>query len=185
MRINLALFASLGAVCACQPFEHYVEPPEPAPTCCGGAGVCVYGGTFSAESEERLSHAECAEPLVCAPLTWLLDPGAGPESCRTAGDLEGRCLPACLPELAGRQVPLDQQSCEAGYVCAPCFDPATGEDTQACHFDSDPGPADARGSAREQDSGAPPAPETCCERDAGPCLARTRDTSAEGCQSLR
>jgi hypothetical protein len=54
------------------------------------------------------------------------------EPCRAVPDAEGRCAPLCIPQVSQQQQFLRQGSCPANHLCAPCFDPRTGQDTGAC-----------------------------------------------------
>jgi hypothetical protein len=143
---------------SCTEFGPPPDVSDSSETCCGGQGICFYEGIVSAQVAQRLATAECQEPLLCVPLAWALDPTTGPAGCRAAGDLEGRCLPSCLPELADQADQLQQRTCEPGNVCVPCHDPWTGEDTQACRLDADPGPSEP-----------PRVFEHCCDQ-AGRCV---------------
>jgi hypothetical protein len=144
-RAKAALF--LVWVSGCQPHEYSLDQGAQAScateTCCGGLGLCAPEGFVSPADAERLGHADChADTLWCVPVVWMEDPSRGPSPCRAPGDLEGRCLPGCLPELQPRAAQLSQQSCEAGNLCVPCFDPYTGHDTHACSFELDSGPSE-------------------------------------------
>lgn len=147
MRISrVANAISFVCVWGCEPLDPPLDVQTEGAateTCCGGVGVCVQPGFVAVADGERLGQADCqADTLVCAPFAWLADPTRGPDSCRTPAGHEGRCLPGCLPELQPRLGSLTPQTCEAGYLCAPCYDPLTGEDTRACRFEPDPGPAE-------------------------------------------
>ncbi len=50
---------------------------------------------------------------------------------------EGRCLSSCVPSIAAQQSQLHQQRCDAGDLCAPCYDPFSGADTGACRLPCD------------------------------------------------
>lgn len=145
IRAKAALF--LVWVSGCEPYEYSFDQSAQAScateTCCGGLGLCMLEGSVAPALAARLGHADCqAQTLSCVPIVWLEDPNQGPSPCRAPGDLEGRCLPGCLPELQPRAAQLSQESCAAGNFCVPCFDPSTGEDTRACSFHPDPGPSD-------------------------------------------
>ena len=146
MRIAPAVI-TLPCLClwACEPFDAQVvdnveESAEE--TCCGELGSCVSELYLSSTVKQHLGHDRCLAPMLCVPTAWLQDPTSPPSSCRAAGDVEGRCLPACLPQVAARATELDQDRCAAAHLCVPCYDPATGEDTQACRVEPDPGPAE-------------------------------------------
>jgi hypothetical protein len=147
MRIYRTSALFLFCVSGCEPFEVTLDQASDrgfaTETCCGGLGLCTADGFVPAEVAARLGQADCqTDTLLCAPLAWLLDPTNGPPRCRAADGAEGRCLLTCLPEVAPRAAQLSQGACSAGHVCAPCYDPATGEDTRACRFEPDPGPSE-------------------------------------------
>ncbi|MFT3927013.1 MAG: hypothetical protein QM778_30990 [Myxococcales bacterium] len=124
--------------------------------CCGGQGTCVPDALTPADLSARLDRGECGEAMLCAPTLWVEDANAVPTACRSAAR-EGRCLPGCLPELAAQSDRLQQESCANGQLCAPCFNPLTGEDTQACRIAGD----------RPLEPGRPFS--SCCE-DHGRCV---------------
>lgn len=61
-------------------------------------------------------------------------------SCDSIAGGEGRCIPRCLNAVAGIVDYLPQDVCLAEEVCAPCYDPRTGDPTGACSIGCDPGP---------------------------------------------
>jgi hypothetical protein len=146
MRIECAaLLATTLAAAGCEPFDqptYETDQNSSSARCCGALGLCVFEGLVSEQVAAHLDQNSCQEPLLCVPTAWILDPTQPPSSCRTAQGLEGRCLPSCLPALATRAAALQQGSCQDGELCAPCYDPASGEDTRACHIDPDPGPSE-------------------------------------------
>jgi hypothetical protein len=73
---------------------------------------------------------------VCAPTTLATDTYT-PQTCDSWLSAEGRCLPACLPPLAAKADALTRGVCDTGELCAPCYDPTTGEDTGSCAIDGD------------------------------------------------
>lgn len=107
------------------------EPPRIFERCCGGLGACVPGDLVPADQRDQLGPDSCAEPgALCAPDE--LNDGSRPASCRSLADLEGRCLPLCLPEVAAQGDTLPQSTCAATHRCVPCFDPTTGDPTHSC-----------------------------------------------------
>ena len=146
MRISrTAITSTLVCVLGCEPFDSQpYESTQDSVTdaCCAGLGTWVLEGFVSQPLAARLPRADCQDSLLCVPTAWLLDPTRGPDSCRAQGDLEGRCLPACLPEVFAFAERLQQGSCQAGSLCKPCYDPLTGEDTEACHIEPDLGPSE-------------------------------------------
>jgi hypothetical protein len=115
------------------------QAPYTFPECCGGIGVCVPDSLVSEEQQELLGTDTCTgDGILCAPRA-LTEPGAQPAPCRSFGsqDREGRCLAACIPQIADRADQLRQETCDAGELCAPCYDPVNGEDTGACRVNGD------------------------------------------------
>lgn len=112
-----------------------VMPPA---GCCGDLGVCLDAALVPEANRAQLGTDTCAAPKLCVPTT-LTDPSAKPVACRAVFglDAEGRCLPACLPDIAAQADSLEQATCDDGYLCAPCYDPRTGEDTEACRINGD------------------------------------------------
>ncbi|MFW6023645.1 MAG: hypothetical protein ACOC9O_02760 [Myxococcota bacterium] len=140
--------------------------PGPEPTdggvdtfeeCCDMRGSCVPTDAVPADQQDQLGTDTCSEPdTLCAP-DDLADPSFTPPTCDSIGDAEGRCLPDCLPDVQEQADRLPQASCQAGELCAPCYDPTTGEDTGACTLNGD------------EPSEPPPMTEACCD-GRGTCL---------------
>lgn len=127
--------------CTLQPGD---KPSEPAPTpfkSCGvymgsgdAAGVCMPKSLATASGNAvaaTLPQDSCAESEVCVPKLKSVDFNACFAECETsalvqaAGSKEGGCIP---PYIAATSNPeavtfLEQGSCAAGEVCAPCLDP--------------------------------------------------------------
>jgi hypothetical protein len=154
----MATLCVLAAAC-----ERYDVPSrsDALPSCCEGAGVCVPAALAPAGMSQRLGADSCDEGALCAPRAFLEDPGATPARCQAAGELEGRCLPSCLPAVAERGEQLTRRDCDRDQRCVPCFDPSTGEDTGACRTGDD------------QPSDPPRTFERCCGSmgaELGTCL---------------
>lgn len=111
-------------------------PAEPAftyPACCGELGACVPSDLVPDSSRALLGQLGCEDSnALCAPKSQAADPTFIAATCDSVGGAEGRCLPACLPPVADRADQLEQATCADGELCAPCYDPVTGEDTGAC-----------------------------------------------------
>ncbi|MDD9934457.1 MAG: hypothetical protein OXT09_12685 [Myxococcales bacterium] len=132
--------------------------PSEAPTlfesCCQAHGRCVPADLVPTAARGSLEADSCptgtGDELLCTPLGFIEDEDFTPEPCRATLDVEGRCLPSCLPALAEQADLLERDTCREGELCAPCFDPIDGASTDVCGFGDDE-PAE------------PPAIfETCC-----------------------
>jgi hypothetical protein len=111
------------------------------PSCCGGNGACVPTALVPSAQVSQLGPDVCTDPgVLCAPAA-LTDPTVKPKACTAPGNVEARCLPACLPALQLQKANLRQQTCAITELCAPCYNPLDGTDTGACRINGDlPGP---------------------------------------------
>lgn len=113
-------------------------PPTTFPECCGGLSVCVPTALVAEDQRADLDATGCAgSDVLCAPKALAADANYVSPGCMSVGGSEGRCLPACLPGVAADADRLMQGSCDAGHLCAPCYDPLTAEDTGACTLGTD------------------------------------------------
>jgi hypothetical protein len=120
-------------------------PADPATTfagCCDDGtgqslGTCVPGALVPEDQQSMLGADSCAgDGFMCAPTVMVTDSYA-PEACDSWLSAEGRCLPACLPALAQKADALERDVCDAGELCAPCYDPTSGDDTGSCAIAGD------------------------------------------------
>jgi hypothetical protein len=88
--------------------------------CCAGFGTCVPRGLVPAEFAPHLASAECGEALLCAPEAAVTDAAYQPVACAAQTGVPGRCLLACLPEVAPLASFLTQSTCALGELCVPC-----------------------------------------------------------------
>ena len=108
------------------------EPPTVFDKCCGGAGSCVPSEIVPEADRALLGTDTCTTAgQLCAPDT-LSDSTFVPTTCTSLAGAEGRCLPDCLPDVAAQASLLPVDTCAAGELCAPCFDPLSGDPTGAC-----------------------------------------------------
>lgn len=133
-------------------------PNDPGPNmpgkafaeCCEGAGRCVPGTRVDETLRTQVAAADCepsadASSQLCVPKAAVGDGPFVPRTCRdTTLDVEGRCLPACLPAVQRRSGFLAPHGCDPGELCVPCFDPVTGDGTGACKLGDDPGPVEPK-----------------------------------------
>ncbi len=118
---------------------------------CEVGGRCVEKNIVESTSPgatDRLPACSQVADGVCVPEDALRYAGAyTPTSCSIGGPsgLEGRCLPSfVIPEESFDRIanlPKDP-ICGAEELCAPCFDPLTGEDTGACSVSKCDAPVD-------------------------------------------
>jgi hypothetical protein len=112
--------------------------PE-CPNCTWGGAHCLPTGLVPAEFISQLD--DCDPDSKCVPDKFIETTGLFiPRSCNSVGGVEGRCLSPCIPQIAEQVNMLSQDICDPWEVCAPCYDPTTGEDTKGCSLSCDPGP---------------------------------------------
>jgi hypothetical protein len=139
---RLGGLALVWSVMGCSNFDLTKSRDGAFAVCCGGLGTCVARGLVADSQKAQLSQDTCSESLLCVPSELVLRGPLHPQVCLAeATGAEGRCLPACLPEVATRQG-VRQDGCAAGQLCAPCYDPLSGESTGACQLGKDPGPTE-------------------------------------------
>ncbi len=120
---------------ACDPGP--TEPPKTFTKCCGGIGSCVPTSAVPTDLQSKLGADSCVgTDELCAPDDFV-DPTFKPATCRSVSNAEGRCIPACVPQVASQASFLPKDSCPDEHLCAPCFDPTTGEDTGSCTLNGD------------------------------------------------
>lgn len=113
-----------------------VLPPKPFASCCSDRGLCV-PPSVSGDDAADLAKDTCADDTLCAPRE-LTDLAFKPSACASLDGAEGRCISTCIGGgLAKRKALLPTAGCNPEEVCAPCFDPVTGEDTGACTVHGD------------------------------------------------
>ncbi|MDD9969867.1 MAG: hypothetical protein OXR73_26710 [Myxococcales bacterium] len=122
-------------------------PSEPGVlfgSCCGERGECMPEALLPAGPTDMLARDTCDpdRDLMCVPAPFAEPGGFALPSCRAPGDLEGRCVPACLPTVADQAELLSQSTCGDDERCVPCHDPFSGEATGICSLSNDPGPAE-------------------------------------------
>jgi hypothetical protein len=122
---------------------------EDSPCCIFDAGICKSPDEIEDEILARAyGHDSCAPDLKCVPTpAALADGGAlGAFSACTwtvgSQNLEGRCVPGCFVQGHPAAGFLKQGTCDAEFVCAPCFSPIDGESTGACTISPGDAPAD-------------------------------------------
>ncbi|MFP6683782.1 MAG: hypothetical protein VB934_03680 [Polyangiaceae bacterium] len=119
--------------------------PSTLPSCpntiCGGGARCLPTSLVPSDFQSQL--AACDDDNLCVPDPFIETGGnfIAP-SCTSIAGAEGRCLSTCLPQIGKQAAMLPQSTCQVNEVCAPCYDPTSGEDTGACALSCDPGPSE-------------------------------------------
>jgi len=139
-------------------FDLSLFTPCPSYVCDQGAH-CVPNDLVPGEVQDFLP--DCNGEMKCVP-DLFIETNANflLETCTSVMGLEGRCVSGCIPLVAERADILEQATCAEGELCAPCFDPLSGEDTMVCNLTCDPGPSE-------------PPPEqlpSCCPDGNGTCV---------------
>jgi hypothetical protein len=97
-------------------------------------GRCVDDNQLGPDQLSLLAPCANADtPQHCVPVALLVTDGlTKPTVCESLGGAEGRCMSLCVPQIQEKKDQLPQDICEEGTLCAPCYDPFTGESTGAC-----------------------------------------------------
>ncbi|HVV83964.1 MAG TPA: hypothetical protein VHE35_12905 [Kofleriaceae bacterium] len=108
-------------------------------TSCGPDAHCLTAVLVPDALRDRL--ADCPAPDgddKCVPDDFIRTGGNFiPDTCRSVGNVEGRCLSTVLPEIHAQANVLRQGTCDAGELCAPCYNPLDRTDTGACRLSCD------------------------------------------------
>ena len=113
---------------------------ELCPSCSGGAR-CIPNSLIPADQQDQLG--DCDADNKCVPDDFIKTGGNFiAQTCTSVAGGEGRCLSVCIPQVADQAALLPQDTCPDHQVCAPCYDPITGEDTGGCSLSCDPGPVE-------------------------------------------
>jgi hypothetical protein len=116
-----------------------VVDPASFPGCapaCGGAH-CVPAADVPAAEQKLLATCPggfCApDPIIATAGNYV------PPTCSAFNGTpaEGRCTSVCIPSVAQQANQLHQHTCAGGELCAPCYDPFSGDDTGACRTGCD------------------------------------------------
>lgn len=134
--------------------------PRPAERCCGDRGSCVASSALVAADRGKLGRFECGDiESVCLPDVVASEPEEPLATCRSLGNVEGRCVPDCV---VGDATGLPRANCDAHEHCAPCFNPTNGVATGVCEL--------AKGDAPDD----PPVLFGRCCDDRGSCVPSSR-----------
>jgi hypothetical protein len=96
--------------------------------CCEGEARWVPPDLVPEKDRDRL-RADPGTGQLCVPIPMLVEPNHTPKTCNSIFDLPGACMSRCVK---GVELVSTQDICANGEVCAPCYDPRTGEPTGAC-----------------------------------------------------
>lgn len=152
----------LETTCQNQPALALADYDACPSTQCGSAGRCVPEAALP--GIDLADYDECAPASRCLPNDFV-ERGARvePTSCVSLGAAEGRCLPACMPQVAFRAGYLPVSTCGPEELCAPCYDPFSGGPTGLCDVSCDTGPVQT----------AKPLPSCCQAKGGGTCVPNT------------
>jgi hypothetical protein len=121
------------------------EPPI-APNLLPECGFCPDARcvpNFALEEDQIAMLAPCDDNNTCVPELFIETNGQFLLTrCTSLNGAEGRCLSPCIPAVSNQADLLPADVCTDGWLCAPCYDPLTGEDTGACRQSCDPGPTE-------------------------------------------
>ena len=126
-------------------------------------GRCVDDNQLDDAQLALLGACDRQTPSHCVPVPLLISDGrTQPTVCASLGGAEGRCMSLCVPSVREKRDQLPQDVCEEGDLCAPCYDPFTGESTGACDASVCDAPVEA-----------PYVFEPCCRgKGGGLCIPR-------------
>lgn len=137
---------------------------------CGDGGRCVPESAVSPAQRSKLNT--CPKGL-CAPEKQVAHGGNYlPPTCASVGGAEGRCLSRVIKDIDAKADVLEQGTCDAGELCAPCFNPTDGSDTGACSTVSCDKPKD------------PPKTLTACCENKGRCVPESSVTDPDQKEKL-
>lgn len=116
-----------------------MSEPMPLPSCCDGLGTCVPSALVPPDQVDSLPQDTCpmdANDYLCAPTAFIADPNYVAPSCTVEipilGEQDGACVPKCFATGVIEDLILEQKTCAANHVCAPCNDPFSGDPTGIC-----------------------------------------------------
>lgn len=119
------------------------EPSVVFDRCCDDdSGICVPPEILDERQAKALAQGPCDSGKVCAP-ELLSEADYIPPTCESVAGAEGRCLSTCVGLVQKESALLPQDTCDADQLCAPCYDPRTGEETGACTINGDEATEDA------------------------------------------
>ncbi|MCA9625546.1 MAG: hypothetical protein KC731_41275, partial [Myxococcales bacterium] len=129
----------------CKPPDKPIDPssllPCPSYLCQEGGAHCVPVGLVPPDQVDMLGW--CNKDQICVPDKLIASNATLiPKTCSAVMGLEGRCTSSCIPMVADSSDLLDQDSCDVGELCVPCYDPITLEPTGACDLPCDTGPVE-------------------------------------------
>ena len=122
----------------------HVGPPVINPTtlpACGAAGSAAHCLSKALVPAAMASLLATCTTGLCVPDKLIASGGNFiPATCVSIGGAEGRCTSKVIPQVAAQSAQLQQATCDASELCAPCFNPLDGKDTGVCKVSCDPGP---------------------------------------------
>lgn len=108
--------------------------------------ICPLGSCVSAAvlPNQGSQFAACQNSNDrCLP-SFLIETGLSVrfKTCHSVANAEGRCLPKCLPLVAGQVFPVPRDTCLDTELCIPCYNPIDGTPNGVCTYACDPGPTE-------------------------------------------
>jgi hypothetical protein len=130
------------------------QDPSKLPSCCTeGAAHCVAGSDVPSTFQAAL--ASCSGGF-CVPDKFISDPTYVPPSCKAFNGTDGVCLSLCVPQVDMYKNILQQGSCAATELCAPCVNPLTNMSSHACDIGHQMACGDAGSNPPPTDGGGTP-----------------------------
>lgn len=144
-----------------------------------------YGGAHCIDSvppEFQALVDVCPDGGYCVPDLFILDGGAvQPEKCLSIGDVDGRWISGCIPQVAANASLLPTDDAHPGEFCVPCVSPLDQTSTGVCEIGTTcggdpgggPGGDPGGGGATCDDPGSPIDPsifEPCPSACGGRCV---------------
>jgi hypothetical protein len=146
----------------CTPTPPMKINPSDLPKCCTDApndAHCVPSAYVP--SADTAALASCSGGY-CVPDKFITDPTYQPAKCTAFNMTDGVCLSLCIPQVDMYKTILQQGSCGANELCAPCVNPLNMQSSGACDIGkSTGGSCSDAGGGPPKDAGTPDAAIAC------------------------
>lgn len=108
----------------------------PSYVCPNGGGHCVPNALVPADVMDFLDF--CNKDSMCVPDPMIETQGNFLlKTCTAIMGLEGRCVSSCIPRVRQQEALLEQDICDVGELCVPCYEPINNESTFVCEMTCD------------------------------------------------